>query len=137
MVVPALLKVLGNIAPSVQAIVTTHSPLVMASIEPEFDVNVDKLFLFELERAAVALREVPWAKQGDVIGWLTSDIFGLKQGRSIQGEEAIEAAEAFMRNDRRQLREGLRTKAAIDKALHAHLANIDPFWPRWVAQDRG
>src|SRR5207237_4846457 len=36
MVVPALLKVLGNIAPSVQAIVTTHSPLVMASIEPEF-----------------------------------------------------------------------------------------------------
>lgn len=35
-----------------------------------------------------------WAKQGDVVNWLVSDAFGLRQARSIDAERAIEAAEA-------------------------------------------
>ena len=43
--------------------------------------------------------EVGWAKQGDVINWLVSETFGLRQGRSVEAERAIEAAEALMRDD--------------------------------------
>ncbi len=65
-----------------QVIVTTHSPLVLASAEPLFDEEQDKLFLFELENRQVSLHDIVWAKQGDTVGWLTSDIFGLQQARS-------------------------------------------------------
>ena len=44
-------------------------------------------------------RSLPWAKQGDAVGWLTSPVFGLKQARSSEGENAFEAAKAFMRGD--------------------------------------
>ena len=40
----------------------------------------------------------------DVAWWAT---FGLRQGRSVEAERAIEAAEAFMRNDQDALVEGL------------------------------
>ncbi len=60
-IVPALLRVLSDLTPDMKAqlIVTTHSPMVMASIEPHFDERRDKLFLFELHRDEVSLREVP------------------------------------------------------------------------------
>ncbi|XXT61167.1 hypothetical protein WMF28_08120 [Sorangium sp. So ce590] len=45
------------------------------------------------------MRELPWAKRGDAIGWLTSPVFGLEQARSIEAERAIEAAEALMRGE--------------------------------------
>jgi hypothetical protein len=31
-------------------------------------------------------------RQGDVVGWLTSEVFGLEQARSRDAERAIEAA---------------------------------------------
>ncbi|WP_414589651.1 hypothetical protein [Scytonema sp. PCC 10023] len=34
------------------------------------------------------LDEIPWSKQGDTVGWLTSEIFGLKQARSKEAEIA-------------------------------------------------
>jgi hypothetical protein len=93
-VVPALLDVLSGLCPGMrpQVLLTTHSPLVLASLEPHFKPATDKLFLFDLQERQVELREVPWAKRGDAIGWLTSPVFGLEQARSIEAERAIEAA---------------------------------------------
>ena len=118
----------------VQILATTHSPLVLASIEPHFDRGRDSLFLFDLDEDSghVTLRKLPWAMQGDVVGWLTSPVFGLDQARSPEAEKAIEAAEAFMRGDSKRLPAGLKTKASIHKALQKTLPGLDPFWPRWI-----
>jgi hypothetical protein len=134
-IVPALLRVMdvltGDHDASVQLIAATHSPLVLASVEPVFDHRQDKLFMLEQIDQSVRLREQSWAKQGDVLNWLVSDTFGLAQARSIEAERAIEAAEALMRADV-TLPEGLDTKDAIDTELKRLLPGHDPFWPRWV-----
>jgi hypothetical protein len=144
-IAPALLEVMatltGNVATSVQLIATTHSPLVLASLEPNFDEKLDKLFTLEQsegrKRAAghVELHEQAWAKQGDVVNWLVSESFGLKQGRSLEAERAIEAAEAWMRKEQAALPVGLKTKAQIHAELLRTLAGHDEFWPRWVSSE--
>jgi hypothetical protein len=134
---PTILELGKNLQPKLktQVIATTHSPLVLASMEPYFQEPQDRLFLFELKDRDVTLTQVPWAKQGDTIGWLTSDIFGLKQARSREAEEAIEAAEALMRGeDMSDYPLRLRTKQQIDKALRDLLPGHDPFWPRWIVE---
>jgi len=119
-----------------QVLATTHAPLVLASAEPLWDEARDSLFLFELEGRAnsVSLRRLPWAKQGDAVAWLTSPVFGLDQARSKEAENAIEAAEAFMRGDVKGLPAGLKTKEAIHQALKRSLPGLDPFWPRWIVE---
>jgi len=134
---PAVLEVATGLQQEkqmkVQVLATTHSPLVLASVEPIFDEERDRLFHFELQGQAVTLNEVPWAKQGDTVGWLTSEIFGLKQARSKEAEIAIEAAEAWMRADSmNDCPENLRTQAQIQQELERLLPGHDPFWPRWV-----
>jgi hypothetical protein len=135
-IVPALLQVMqtltGDASATVQLIAATHSPLVLASVEPWFDSASDKLLTLDLVDGKVSLREQGWAKQGDVINWLVSDSFGLAQARSIEAERAIEAAEAWMRGDRAILPGQLTTKDAIDAELKRVLPGHDPFWPRWI-----
>jgi hypothetical protein len=123
---------------NIQLLVTTHAPMVLASIKPHFDPERDSLFLFELaeDGRRVSLRAIPWASQGDAVGWLTSPIFGLDQARSREAEIAIEAAEAFMRGDTKRLPRGLKTKTAIQRALEKTLPGMDPFWPRRIVEAR-
>jgi len=135
-IVPALLKVMdaltGESASRVQLIAATHSPLVLASLEPQFDEERDRVFHLDVRDRNVYLHSLPWAKQGDVVNWLVSESFGLQQGRSLEAERAIEAAEAWMRGDLAALADGLRTAEEIDGELQRVLAGHDPFWPRWV-----
>jgi len=134
-ILPAILEVAKSLQKqiTIQVIATTHSPLVLASIEPQFDEQQDKLFLFKLQGKDVTLNEVPWAKQGDAVGWLTSDIFGLKQARSREAEIAIDAAYTLMRGDSMEtFPEYLRTKEQIHQELLRVLPAHDRFWPRWI-----
>ncbi|MEZ2227224.1 MAG: AAA family ATPase [Microcoleus sp.] len=134
-ILPAILEVAINIKKKIkiQVIATTHSPLVLASIEPQFDEEQDKLFLFELQGKDVTLNQVPWTKHGDAVGWLTSDIFGLKQARSREAEIAIDAAYTFMRGESIDaFPEYLRTKEQIHQELLRVLPEHDRFWPRWI-----
>jgi AAA domain, putative AbiEii toxin, Type IV TA system len=130
---PALFTVLSGLAPSmqVQALLTTHAPLVLASLEPLFDPEQDRFFLFDLDAdtGTVTLDEAPWAKQGDAVDWLTSLAFKLDQARSVEAERAIEDAEAFMRGSEPS---AFKTRAAIDAELHRVLGGDDPFWARWI-----
>jgi hypothetical protein len=74
-----------------------------------------------------------WANQGDATNWLVSETFGLEQARSVEAEQAIEAAEAFMRDEKpARLPAGLKTKAAIHQQLQRLLPAGDVFWPRWL-----
>lgn len=136
-ILPALLEVPKALQATMktQIIATTHSPLVLASVEPDFDERQDQLFLFELEERNVTLRELPWAKYGDAVGWLTSPIFGLQQARSREAEKAIKAANALMRGENMEsFSENLRTKEQIHQELLRVLAPHDPFLPRWIVR---
>lgn len=77
--VPALFEVIPAIAPVLrtQVIVSTHAPLVLASVETMFDPERDALVHFALEGSAIQAHTIPWTKQGDVVNWLVSDAFGL------------------------------------------------------------
>jgi hypothetical protein len=137
-IIPALLGVLHDLLPHAKAqlLVTTHSPLVLASIEPGFIPDRDKLFLFELQGRDVTLKEYPWTKYGDATGWLTSDIFDLKEARSVEAERAIKAAYDFMAGRKGELPRELRTEKAIHRELTRLLPAHDPFWAQWVVEAR-
>ena len=113
----------------------------LASVEPYFDEDRDRLFHLDIRDGRVRLNVVPWALQGDALNWLVSGVFGLRQARSVEAEDAIEAAQAFMRGDAHRNPENLREVEAIHRELQRVLAGHDPFWPRWVVsterQDSG
>lgn len=136
LILPALLaavkKLLASESVDLQILTATHSPLVLASLEPHFDVQVDKLLHLGLKDSAAYVEEVAWAKQGDVVNWLVSESFGLQQGRSLQAEQAIEAAEAFLRGE--PVSSALSTRTAIHERLVSALASHDDFWPRWLVE---
>jgi hypothetical protein len=131
---PALFEVFPEIERSlrVQVLASTHAPLVLASVESLFDPERDKLLHFALRDGAICVDEIPWAKQGDAVSWLVSEVFGLRQGRAREAERAIEAAEAFMR--------GAPTPPDLDtrEQIHAELLRVlpghDDFWPRWLVE---
>lgn len=127
-VVPSLLKVPSLIMGpgcTAQMIFATHSPLVLASVEPVFDEEQDALIHLEQSGNALQVGQELWAKQGDATNWLVSPIFGLEQGRSIESEEAIEDAERYMRGEGGNYKE-------IDERLGRLLPDHDRFWPRWI-----
>ena len=136
-ILPAILEVMNSLATDedaipVQILAATHSPLVLASVEPHFDEDRDRLFHLDIRDRHVHLDEVRWAKQGDALNWLVSDIFGLRQGRSLEAERAIEAAKAFMDREGKTSAEAVAKRDSIHQELQRVLPGHDPFWPRWV-----
>lgn len=130
----ALLKVVRDLDPEaqVQLIATTHAPLVLASVEPWFDVQQDALFMFDLVGADVAVRKAEWHPRGDASAWLTSEVFDLGEARSLEAEHAITQAQEALLDPSvspQRMRE-------IHRDLHAVLKETDPFWPRWLATAR-
>ena len=134
-IVPAILEIMDRLTAGeadVQLIAATHSPLVLASVEPHFDETRDRLFHLDIRDGRVQLDIVRWAAQGDAHDWLVSEVFGLRQARSVEAERAIVAAQAFMLREARKDSEYLREAEAIHRELQRVLAGHDPFWPRWV-----
>lgn len=134
-IVPALLKIMQAMTGedvAVQLIIATHSPLVLASAEPEFDEARDAIFNIKLAQGQVQITQDQWSKQGDVVNWLVSDAFGLEQARSVAAEVAIEAAEALMRSEPQLLPVELPDANSIHQALLKSLPDSDHFWPRWI-----
>ncbi len=136
---PAILEAIKLLDPDikVQVLTTTHSPLVLASLEPYFNEDTDKLFGFDLRDREVVLEEMPWVKLGEVDDWLTSPIFGLSRPRSKEAEVAIDAAFAFMRKaDMSGFPANLQTQDDIHQELRRLLPDDDEFWERWVLTGR-
>ncbi len=136
-VIPALMKVMDQLVASseVQLIAVTHSPLIMASVEPFFDGKQDAWFDLDLVNNEAVLTHRQFVRQGDVRGWLTSEAFDMKSGYSIEAEKVLEDAalalsnESFNKDDAKRL----------DLRLRGVLSDIDPFWMRWrfVAEKKG
>lgn len=140
-IVPALLKVMseltGNKMIPVQLIAATHSPLVLASVEPLHDETQDCILDFDLVKQAVEVRRLAFTRKGDVNGWLSSDIFNLGEPRSIEAERALTGAKALLRELHGTLSAGKLSRkdkediTVIDKALRESLSDVDRFWVRW------
>lgn len=139
-ILPALLFVIDElgIKADVQLIVTTHAPLVLASVETHFDRDQDTLLEFEQEAGVkgnvVRVVEEPLERLGDANTWLMQR-FGLKQPRSREAEKAIEQAAKAMEAPKLSKKEG----RAIHEELRKVLGELDPFWVRWrfIAEKRG
>lgn len=98
LILPALLSVLNELEEDLQAqlLITTHSPLVMTSIEPIFDTDRDKIFHLNLVQEGlfegrVEIEEPEFVRYGSVNSWLRSDIFEVYP-TSIEAENAMEKA---------------------------------------------
>jgi len=119
----------------VQLIAVTHSPLIMASVEPWFDRAQDAWFDLDLLGNNVELTQREFVRQGDVRSWLTSEAFDLKSAYSIEAETALEEAALALSNEQFSKNDAL----SLEQRLRTVLSDIDPFWMRWrfVAEKRG
>ncbi len=135
LILSALLDVREDLASDlqVQILVATHSPIVMASVESSFNQKLDRLFHLNLVRSdlfsnEVELRELPFIRQGRIDAWLTSDVFGLGQSRSLEGEQTIQAAKALQESDDPNSEDVQK----VSDQLLKYLAENDEFWSRWL-----
>lgn len=120
----------------VQVLATTHSPLVLASAEPLFNLQQDALWKLNLHEGEVTLVRDNWHKRGDASRWLRSDVFDLETAGSIQAEEVIREASQAMAAPEPDWIEVDR----ITKKLIKVLPEFDPFLTRWsmlLAKRRG
>lgn len=117
----------------VQIIAVTHSPMILASMEPVFDPNRDSLWKFDLVKVdghgEVIITKDAWHRRGDASAWLESDVFDLRTARSEEADNAMEDARKFMVADQPD-------KQAFDRiylALRQSMPGADPFWIEWRA----
>ncbi len=97
-IIPALLAVAKTLIKKaeVQVITATHSPLVMASVEPLFDAGKDAWFDLDLERKKVVLRQREFEKHGSAANWLISEAFDLQSDRAVEYEDLVKKAAALL-----------------------------------------
>ncbi len=133
-IVPALLEAVGELSKdlNVQLIATTHSPLVMASLEPHFDAEKDAWFDLDLVRdngskPEVVLTKRTFRKYGDAGAWLHSRAFDLTSTRSLEGEALIREAEKLMG----QADPSVDEVRAVHQSLVDSLDQMDEFWDDW------
>ena len=130
-ILPGLLGVGAklNSEMSAQWIISTHSPLVMASIEDMWDPASDGLFHIVMNSSGeVSFLDRPYEKRGPIDSWLASDFFQLQYPGSTQRERAIQSAIALQ-----MATDPARSKVEdATEQLRQVLGPEDPFWTRWI-----
>lgn len=129
-IIPSLMKIGKYLDDEMdtQFLITTNSPMALASIEPLFEDENDKLFHLGIQGSDVILKEQPFQRHGRVDYWFMSDTFELPHARSLEAEKAIQTAKNLQKQD----------KPAKEEVENAHksllrlLGDSDPFWPRWT-----
>jgi len=139
LILPAMMRVVSSILlqkkrSDVQIIATTHAPLVLASLETRCTDEQDRLLNLQIgKRGAVELEVIPWAKYGDVTGWLTSPAMDLASSYSKEAEEALSVARDLIAGRSPTLHGKPATKQSMHKELLRTLRDTDPAWRLWMA----
>jgi len=109
-----------------QFIVSTHSPLVMASCEDFFSED-DTWIDIDLCDGEVIAKAKEFSKKGDVSKWLLSDAFDMESTRSVKSQKVLDEAQLLMKAS------AFDAKKALDmqKRLESVLPSRDSFWLRW------
>ncbi|MDR3228030.1 MAG: AAA family ATPase [Puniceicoccales bacterium] len=132
-ILPAMSKVFEvlNAQAKTQLITVTHSPLVMASLEPEFDLSEsskDAWFDLNLEDGKAVLSKLDFEKHGDISNWLTSEAFDQPTSRARKTQKLLDDALELTK-------EGASPNKAeileIEQKLATALSPLDKFWPLW------
>ncbi|MCA9710816.1 MAG: AAA family ATPase [Myxococcales bacterium] len=134
-ILPALLGLAEALDPRLclQLFVTTHSPIVLASVETLVRGDRDRLFHFDADGGEIAVSQLDWVKHGDAVGWLGSEAIDLEGGgRSLEAARAIRWADAFMLGRLAELPGPFRSREALDAELRRVLAADDEYWTYWV-----
>ena len=84
---------------SVQLVATTHSPLIMAAVEPIFDPSTDAWFDLDLKDNAVQLCRRPFERHGNADAWLASEAFDLSSSRAPDYEKLVEQAARLLEEE--------------------------------------
>lgn len=139
-VLRAVSRLSGDSLPlSAQVMATTHSPLVLLSLEPSFESDKDALYDLAVQGNGtgehVVLQHLPWRKLGHANAWLTSEAFSLAEPRSLPAEQLMERAANLLSAasvEKGEFRE-------LDERLRETLSDTDPFWIRWrfVGEKKG
>jgi predicted ATP-binding protein involved in virulence len=130
-IVPALLAVANTLvnvkSARLQLILATHSPLIMASSEPQFNSDLDAWWDLDLERKRVVLSRRPFEKHGDAGRWLLSEAFDLNSSRPLEYEALVKRAAALLEEadpDRKKI-------SAMNERLVQALSPTDDFLFNW------
>ena len=116
---------------SLQLMIASHSPLVVASAETIFESKKDALVHLDIvEPGKITMEELPFMKYGEISSWLTSPVFQLKQARSREAEKAIEEAKHLQTHKEQTTRKDV---MQVSQMLIKCLPPDDRFWPRWIA----
>jgi hypothetical protein len=128
-IIPALMKAVEALEPQVkvQLHISSHSPLVLASLEPLFVLSRDRIHNLTLNENEVSLDVIENWKHGSINYWLESDVFGLKEARSKPAESTLDQA--------RKLQIQTNPDPHLVERTHRDLVKLlpddDPFWVRW------
>lgn len=141
-IINSLLNVIKSLTrkANIQIITATHSPLVMASVEPFFDQTKDAWFDLDFAiadggQSQVVLSQRPFIRRGDVSNWLTSEAFDMPSARSLESERVLQEAALAMSDEKF----GAKQAKELDAKLRMILGDTDPSWMRWrfVAEKKG
>lgn len=134
-VVRALLQVVNTLhqQAAVQLLLATHSPLVMASAEPQFDGDRDKWWDLDWNprNRQVELTERLFERLGDANSWLRSEAFDQRGTGSLEREQTLrKAREAIFKGERGEPVAPAEVER-LEQDLQKVLGGTDPFWNRW------
>ena len=131
-VVRSLMEVVQSLheQTSVQLMLVTHSPLVMASVEPIFNPKKDRWWDLDwsTESNQVELTNRPFGRLGDANSWLQSDAFDQKGTGSIEREEILAQAYYLINKGKEATHEEI---GIMREKLQTVLGSADIFWNRW------
>jgi hypothetical protein len=135
-ILPALLEVNQALDAEldIQFIMTTHSPLVLTSLQPLYDEETDAVFHLNLANksdiSSKVILEKPDFVFGSVESWLRSDFFEMNYAGSLPAEHAINVATKFMQES------GETPDKASIRKISERLTNVlgahERFWVRWT-----
>jgi len=130
-ILPALLGVFNDLSSELnsQVFVASHSPLILASAEPVFRPESDKLHSLETTVSGqVTFDELPFIPRGRADEWLRSRAFGMNEPRSRPAAEAINRAKHLQESEVVDPEEVRETHQALVESIPAG----DTFWSRWI-----
>ena len=139
-VVRALLQVVQrlHVQTDVQLLLVTHSPLVMASVEPHFDPGRDRWWDLDLDPETRGVELIPqhFERLGDANSWLRSEAFDQDDVGSLEREETLKEARKIIHQRERGEAVDSQKVQRLEQEMQKVLGSTDPFWNRWRFAER-
>lgn len=121
---------------SIQFILASHSPLILASAETVWDSDKDRLFHLQIDDfGRINFSAMEFELLGSVDSWLRSASFDNLHPGSEAAEKVMAVAKALL-SEKEPSIDDIRN---VSRGLANHIAADDPFWMRWIifATQRG